>query len=138
MMISEKIKYLRSISGMTQDELGKKLNVSRQTISKRETNVAIPDASNIVEICKLFNITTDELLDYRVESVAKKKQYIVDMIVLLFGFLSFIIFSILLMTNQINSTSSVITFNGYGIAAIGFLILIIFSIIIMIRRHAKK
>lgn len=138
MMMSEKIKYLRSISGMTQDELGKKLNVSRQTISKWETNVTIPDASNIVEICKLFNITTDELLDYRVESVAKKKQYIVDMIVLLFGFLSFIIFSILLMTNQINSTSSVITFNGYGIAAIGFLILIIVSIIIMIRRNAKK
>ena len=138
MTIAEKIKQLRKDNSMTQEDLAEKLNVSRQTISKWETSVTIPDADNIVAISKLFNITTDELLDYRVETVQKKKQFIMDMAVLLFGIIGFIVFSILLMTNQIDETSSVITINGYGIAAILFLILIIAFIIVMIKRNAKK
>ena len=138
MTIAEKIKQLRKDNSMTQEDLAEKLNVSRQTISKWETSVTIPDADNIVAISKLFNITTDELLDYRVETVQKKKQFIMDMAVLLFGIIGFIVFSILLMSNQIDETSSVITINGYGIAAILFLILIIAFIIVMIKRNAKK
>ncbi|MBQ2891270.1 MAG: helix-turn-helix transcriptional regulator [Bacilli bacterium] len=138
MTIAEKIKQLRKDNSMTQEDLAEKLNVSRQTISKWETSVTIPDADNIVAISKLFNITTDELLDYRVETVQKKKQFIMDMAVLLFGIIGFIVFAILLMTNQIDETSSVITINGYGIAAILFLILIIAFIIVMIKRNAKK
>ena len=60
------------------------------------------------------------------------------MAVLLFGIIGFIVFAILLMTNQIDETSSVITINVYGIAAILFLILIIAFIIVMIKRNAKK
>ena len=60
------------------------------------------------------------------------------MAVLLFGIIGFIVFAILLMTNQIDETSSVITINGYGIAAILFLMLIIAFIIVMIKRNAKK
>ena len=138
MTIAEKIKQLRKDNNMTQEDLAEKINVSRQTISKWETNIAIPDADNIVAISKLFNITTDELLDYKVQTVQKKKQFIIDMAVLLFGIIGFIVFAILLMTNQIDETSSVITINGYGIAAILFLILIIAFIIIMIKRDAKK
>ena len=138
MTIAEKIKQLRKDNSMTQEDLAEKLNVSRQTISKWETSVTIPDADNILAISKLFNITTDELLDYRVETVQKKKQFIMDMAVLLFGIIGFIVFAILLMTNQIDETSSVITINGYGIAAILFLILIIAFIIVMIKRNAKK
>lgn len=138
MTIADKIKKLRKDNNMTQEDLAEKLNVSRQTISKWETNIVIPDADNIVSICKLFNITTDELLDYKVESVQKKKQFIVDMSVLLFGIIGFIIFAILLMTNQIDKTSSVITINGYGIVALVFLVLVIAFIIIMIKRNGKK
>lgn len=138
MTIADKIKKLRKDNNMTQEDLAEKLNVSRQTISKWETNIVIPDANNIVSICKLFNITTDELLDYKVESVQKKKQFIVDMSVLLFGIIGFIIFAILLMTNQIDKTSSVITINGYGIVALVFLVLVIAFIIIMIKRNEKK
>jgi len=138
MTIAEKIKQLRKDNNMTQEDLAEKLNVSRQTISKWETNITIPDADNIVAISKLFNITTDELLNYKVEAVQKKKQFLLDMAVLLFGIIGFIVFAILLMTNQIDETSSVITINGYGIASILFLILIITFIIIMIKRNEKK
>ena len=138
MLIADKIKKLRKDNNMTQEDLAEKLNVSRQTISKWETNITIPDADNIVAISKLFNITTDELLDYKVEAVQKKKQFLLDMAVLLFGIIGFIVFAILLMTNQIDETSSVITINGYGIALIFFLILIIAFIIVMIKRNEKK
>ena len=138
MTIADKIKKLRKDNNMTQEDLAEKLNVSRQTISKWETNVVIPDADNIVSICKLFNITTDELLDYKVESVQKKRQFIIDMGVLLFGIIGFIVFAILLMTNQIDETSSVITINAYGIVAIIFLLLVIAFIIIMIKRNGKR
>ena len=138
MAIADKIKKLRKDNNMTQEDLAEKLNVSRQTISKWETNVVIPDADNIVSICKLFNITTDELLDYKVESVQKKRQFIIDMGVLLFGIIGFIVFAILLMTNQIDETSSVITINAYGLVAIIFLLLVIAFIIIMIKRNGKR
>ena len=138
MTIAEKLKYLRKEHNMTQEDMAEKLNVSRQTISKWETNITIPDADNIVAICKLFHITTDELLDYNIQTIKKKKQFIVDMLVLLFGIIGFIIFAILLMTNQIDKNSSVITINGFGIAALIFLILIIAFIIIMIKRNEKK
>ena len=100
MTIAEKIKKLRKDNNMTQEDLAEKLNVSRQTISKWETNVVIPDADNIVSICKLFNITTDELLDYKVESVQKKRQFIIDMGVLLFGIIGFIVFAIVIIISS--------------------------------------
>lgn len=138
MTIADKIKYLRKENNMTQEDLANKLNVSRQTISKWETNIAIPDADNIVAISKLFNITTDELLNYKIETIQKKKQFILDMAVLLFGIIGFIVFAILLMTNQIDETSSIITINAYGIIAIIFLLLTIAFIVIMFKRNGKK
>ena len=138
MTIADKIKYLRKENNMTQEDLANKLNASRQTISKWETNTAIPDADNIVAISKLFNITTDELLNYKIETMKKKKQFILDMAVLLFGIIGFIVFAILLMTNQIDETSSIITINAYGIIAIIFLLLIIAFIVIMFKRNGKK
>ena len=138
MTIAEKLKHLRKEYNMTQEDLADKLKVSRQTISKWETNVAIPDADNIVAISKLFNITTDELLDYKVQTIKKQKQFFLDMLVLLFGIIGFIIFAILLLANKIDKTSSMITINGYGIAAIMFLILIIVFVIIMVKRNGKR
>ncbi len=138
MTIADKIKKLRKDNNMTQEDLAEKMNVSRQTVSKWETNIVIPDANNIVSICKLFNITTDELLDYKVESIQKKKQFIIDMSVLLLGIIGFIVFAILLITNKIDETSSVITINVYGIIALIFLTLVIAFVMIMIKRNGKK
>ena len=138
MLIADKIKKLRKDNNMTQEDLADKLNVSRQTISKWETNVGVPDIDNIKAICNLFNISTDELLDYNNELVKKKKQFIIDMSVLLFGIIGFIVFGILLLTNKIDETSSVITINAYGIISLIFLLLVIAFIIIMIKRKEKR
>lgn len=138
MLIADKIKKLRKDNNMTQEDLADKLNVSRQTVSKWETNVGVPDIDNIKAICNLFNISTDELLDYNNELVKKKKQFIIDMSVLLFGIIGFIVFGILLLTNKIDEISSVITINAYGIISLIFLLLVIAFIIIMIKRNEKR
>ena len=48
---------------MSQEELADKLAVSRQTISKWETGVCLPDTEKIVKICQLFNCSSDTLLN---------------------------------------------------------------------------
>lgn len=68
MMLSDKIIKLRKINGWSQEELGEKLNVSRQAISRWESNTAQPDATNILKISKLFGVTTDYLLNDDFES----------------------------------------------------------------------
>lgn len=138
MTIAEKIKYLRKENNMTQEELAIKIQVSRQTISKWETGVVIPDIDHIVSLCKIFHVTTDDILDYQNSKIIKRKQFIVDMIVLLFGIIGFIVFGILLFTNQIDHTSSTITINAYGIASIVFLVVVIAFVIIMFKRNVKK
>jgi transcriptional regulator with XRE-family HTH domain len=62
MNIGDKILELRKSKGYSQEEVANKLNVSRQTISKWETNQSTPDFDKIVPLCQLFGITTDELL----------------------------------------------------------------------------
>ena len=62
MIIADKILSLRKGSGMSQEELAEKLNVSRQSVSKWESAAAIPDVSKILEMSKIFGVTTDYLL----------------------------------------------------------------------------
>jgi transcriptional regulator with XRE-family HTH domain len=54
--------YLQRIKrGYSQEQLAAKLNVSRQTIYKWESNIAIPRADNIMMMVKVFGITYDEM-----------------------------------------------------------------------------
>lgn len=63
MRLSDKIFKLRKQSGMSQEELAAKLNVSRQTISRWEIGSAQPDASNLLQLSKLFRVTADYLIN---------------------------------------------------------------------------
>lgn len=56
---AKKLKDLRVQSGMTQSELGNRLYVSKQAVSKWETGKAIPDIDLLVEIAKIFNVSVD-------------------------------------------------------------------------------
>lgn len=68
MKISEKIVHLRKLNGLSQEDLADKLGVSRQAISRWEIGTAKPDANNILQISKLFGVTTDYLLHDEYES----------------------------------------------------------------------
>ena len=63
MKLSDKLIKLRKESGWSQEEFAEKLDVSRQAISRWENGTALPDAKNVVQISKLFKVTTDYLLN---------------------------------------------------------------------------
>ena len=67
MKLADKLIELRKRNRMSQEDLAEKLNVSRQTISRWESNTAMPDADNLLGLSKVFNVTIDYLLndDYR-------------------------------------------------------------------------
>lgn len=63
MKLPDKIVGLRKSNGMSQENLAEKLDVSRQAISRWESGAAMPDANNILQLSKLFDVTTDYLLN---------------------------------------------------------------------------
>lgn len=62
MDLGERLYALRKSKNLTQDEVAEKLKVTRQTISKWETNQSTPDFDKIVPLCELFEIGVEELL----------------------------------------------------------------------------
>lgn len=62
MNIGEKLFELRKSKNLTQDDVAEKLEVTRQTVSKWETNQSTPDFDKIVPLCELYRITPNELL----------------------------------------------------------------------------
>lgn len=73
MSFGEKLTKLRKERGLSQEDLASKLNVSRQAVSKWESNSAYPETEKIVAICKLFNTSFDELIGIK-ESTTKEKE----------------------------------------------------------------
>lgn len=62
MSIGEKLLELRKKTGLSQEEVTYRLNVTRQTISKWETDQSTPDFDKIAPLCELYEISADELL----------------------------------------------------------------------------
>lgn len=62
MTLGEKIYNLRTEQGLSQETFGEKLGVSRQSVSKWETDQSVPELDKIVAISELFGVTTDQLL----------------------------------------------------------------------------
>lgn len=62
MNLGEKLFELRKAKNLTQDDVAEKLNVTRQTVSKWETNQSTPDFDKIVPLCDLYEISPNELL----------------------------------------------------------------------------
>lgn len=62
MAFPEKLKALRLENGLTQDELGEKLFLSRASISYYEQGKFEPTIETIIAVSDLFNVTADELL----------------------------------------------------------------------------
>lgn len=61
-MVAEKIKYLREKNNLTQSALAKKLNVTRSSVNAWEMGISVPSTVLIVDLAKLFQVSTDYLL----------------------------------------------------------------------------
>lgn len=69
MKLSEKIVQLRKSQGLSQEELAEKLDLSRQAVSRWESGTAQPDAGNLWQLSRLFEVSADYLLDEERESL---------------------------------------------------------------------
>ena len=136
-MLSEKLYKLRKNSGLSQEQLAEKLNVSRQAISKWESGTAVPESEKLVTISNYFGVSVDYLLKDEEEklngtdnSVEEKTKMIAGIIICIAGIVSMIIWGLLSIfrpeaSNQM-SESSMITIDGNGI----FLILCVVAIVV--------
>lgn len=61
-MIADRIKELREKKNLTQSALAKKLNVTRSSVNAWEMGISIPSTALIVDIARLFHVSTDYLL----------------------------------------------------------------------------
>lgn len=62
MIFADKLIALRKKAGWSQEELAQQLNVSRQSVSKWEGAQSVPDLDKIVQLSRIFGVSTDYLL----------------------------------------------------------------------------
>jgi transcriptional regulator with XRE-family HTH domain len=62
-MIYDRIKKIRELSGLTQTELAKKLGITRSSVNSWEMGTNIPTVQYVIELSKIFGITSDSILD---------------------------------------------------------------------------
>lgn len=67
MNFGENLQNLRKMSHISQEELAEKLNVSRQAISKWESNDCYPETEKLIKICEIFNCSMDTILKGKVQ-----------------------------------------------------------------------
>ena len=62
MTIGEKIAHLRTVQGLSQEQLAEKINVSRQSISKWEMDQALPQIDKVLQLCEILDVSADDFL----------------------------------------------------------------------------
>lgn len=73
MKLADKIQLLRKQNGYSQEQLAETCNVSRQSISKWEADIALPEIEKLLTLSKLFRVSTDILLKDELEVNALKE-----------------------------------------------------------------
>ena len=74
MNLSENLKKIRKDNNLSQEALAEKLGVSRQSVSKWESGLAYPEMDKVLQLCEMFNLNIDELLNQNIKEVEKNKQ----------------------------------------------------------------
>ncbi len=99
MNLSDNLKKIRKENNLSQEQLAEKLGVSRQAVSKWESNLAYPEMDKVLQICNMFDLNIDELLNQNVKEVKKNKQSKLNINKYIDSFLNYI-------TKTINMLSS--------------------------------
>ena len=74
MNFGEKLQKLRRGAGMSQEELARQLDVSRQAVSRWELDGTLPDAGRVVALSRIFSVSTDYLLKEELESPSQTEE----------------------------------------------------------------
>ena len=78
-MLGEKIKAFRKSKGFTQEELAIRLNIVRQTVSKWEKGISVPDAENLQKLADVLDVDVKQLLGVDVDvDIEKSNKELVE------------------------------------------------------------
>ena len=81
-MLGENLKALRKQKGMSQEVMAQQLNVVRQTVSKWEQGISVPDAQMLTNIAELFEVPVSSLLGESIEENVNVNEIAVQLAVL--------------------------------------------------------
>lgn len=70
-MLSKNLKIFRKRKGLTQENVAEALNVVRQTVSKWEKGISVPDADMLIRLAEILDVSVNELIG---SSVADEKN----------------------------------------------------------------
>lgn len=74
MKFGDKLIALRKKKGLSQEELAEKLGVSRQSVSKWESNNTYPETEKIIQICNLFDCSMDDLINDKITDIGEVER----------------------------------------------------------------
>ena len=77
-MFSENLKALRKARGMTQEELAARLHVVRQTVSKWEKGLSVPDAELLIRLAEVLDTTVGQLLGADIPEDGESRHDLAD------------------------------------------------------------
>lgn len=66
-IVAKYLQFLRKKNNYTQEDLAKKLDISRQAVSKWETGATIPDLDVLLKISKLYDVTINDILEPKIQ-----------------------------------------------------------------------
>lgn len=69
MSLGENLQFLRKKENITQEQLAEQLNVSRQSVSKWESDSAYPEMDKLLQLCNLFHCSMDDLVQKEISQV---------------------------------------------------------------------
>ena len=104
MALGKNILNLRKKNGLSQEELGEKVNVTRQTISNWELEETAPNPEQLKLLSKTLNVSVDELIDNDIQNIVLSKVKITEkqiktlkkiLKVIVVGFISVLIIEII-------------------------------------------
>ena len=72
-MLQENIRAFRQKKGMTQEELASRLHVVRQTVSKWEKGLSVPDAELLIRLAEVLEVSVAQLLGGEAETATEEK-----------------------------------------------------------------
>lgn len=70
-MFQDNLKALRKEKGITQEELAARLNVVRQTVSKWEKGLSVPDSDLLIKLAEILDVPVSRLLGSKIEAETK-------------------------------------------------------------------
>lgn len=134
MSIGKRIANVRKERNISQEELAGRIYVSRQSISKWESDQVIPDTENVIALAKALNVSVEWIISGSKQ--ISKKNFQKDFIVLIIGSVFFVTSIILVIAypQMLSETSSVITFNEFSILIVISVAITIWGIILAYKR----